>query len=220
MLVWIKPLIGFYIFGFLSWFFSLFCMLILSVHLLHHFSTIFFFLQYLCEFKRKGLERKMVTCVLFHYRQTAVITHPTTRGPCQVHVNRGDFGRRVRRAGSLTWLGGDLRSSGRHELDVPRVEDPGQEAQDLPDVLLRELHRPHGVLPNTQRTAGAARDWKYLRHLGRVFTLYYVSGQLLLFELIGKLILHRNAQFEDEHKCKNLKKYFTRDQTKSFWNQC
>jgi len=47
---------------------------------------------------------------------------------------------------SRTWLGGDLSSSGRHELDVPGVEDSGEEAQDLPDVLLRELHRPHCIL--------------------------------------------------------------------------
>lgn len=39
-----------------------------------------------------------------------------------------------------------MSSSGRHELDVPGVEDPGQEAQNLPDVLLRELHGSHGAL--------------------------------------------------------------------------
>lgn len=45
-----------------------------------------------------------------------------------------------------TWLGGDLSPSSRHELNVPCMEDPCQEAQDLPDVLLRELHCLHGVL--------------------------------------------------------------------------
>ncbi|KAG7273321.1 LOW QUALITY PROTEIN: hypothetical protein CRUP_014431, partial [Coryphaenoides rupestris] len=46
----------------------------------------------------------------------------------------------IRGGGALTRGGGDLSTSCRHELDVPGVEDPREEAQDLPDVLLRELH--------------------------------------------------------------------------------
>lgn len=58
-----------------------------------------------------------------------------------------------------------MRPPCRHELHVPRVEDPGQEAQDVIDVLLRELHGAHGVL-ETARATVQPQFSVFVFHLG------------------------------------------------------
>ena len=60
---------------------------------------------------------------------------------------------RLLHGGPLTSFGGDLGSTGSHELYVPHLEDGGEQPEHVSDLLLAEAHHLQGLLQSQDTTS-------------------------------------------------------------------